>query len=233
MRYGLIFSAGKETRFDDDKPKSLSTINGKCLLDHNIEVLEHFCNSTLVVCSTNNQHYFEGYDKIVIDSGKGCGDAVFQALQKFYFFPNDSCIILWGDCVSQESICKRMVEFYNNKEVVIPCFYENEPYVRLSYRQIPNKSINVEFGKYGEVSGPGFHDFGIFLAPCRYLLYYLDDFATKIKGKNGEYSHKHGNEMQFLDLFNETDIYGELLEIQDVKPLSFNTKEELYELNNE
>lgn len=233
MRYGLIFSAGKETRFDDDKPKSLSMINGKCLLDHNIDVLTPFCNKIFVVCSIANQHFFDCYDKIVIDSGKGCGDAVFQALQRLVFYPDDSCIILWGDCVAQESVCKRMVKKFKHQEVVIPCFYEVEPYVRLLYRQKSKKTIAVEFGKYGEICGPGLHDFGIFLGSCKDLSYRLHSFAAKITNVDGEYHHKHGNEMQFLDLFNETEASVELLEVKDVKPLSFNTKEELYGLNNE
>lgn len=233
MRYGLIFSAGKETRFDCDKPKSLSAINGECLLDHNIDVLLHFCDKVFVVCSMDNEHFFDGYNKIVINSGKGCGDAVLNALKNVHFLPNDSCIILWGDCIAQEAVCKRMVDCFNKHEVIIPCHYENEPYVKLTYRPKSHKSIKVEFRRYGEVNGQGLHDFGIFLGSCDSLLYSLNKFAVKITDSNGEYHHKHGNEMQFLDLFNETEINGELLEIKDKKPLSFNTKQELYEINNE
>lgn len=231
MTYGFIFCAGNETRFDGDKPKSLSVINCECLLDNNIILLSNYCNKVFVVCSNTNNHHFDGYDKIVIDSGKGCGDAVLKALGQFVFLPYDRCIILWGDCILQESVIKQMMLNSDIKNhVTIPCHYEEKPYVRLTYSNQDCSTIKVEFGKYNEVCGPGFHDYGLFLSYANYLKYHLNLFCLEIIDENGDYKHKHGNEMQFLDVFNETEIQAKLIEIQDVKPLSFNTKEELYEL---
>jgi hypothetical protein len=56
-------------------------------------------------------------------------------------------------------------------------------------------------------------------------------FSEKIKDGD-RYKHKHGDEMQFLDIFNETEIDGLLLQIENVRPLSFNSIKELHEIQN-
>ena len=44
---------------------------------------------------------------------------------------------------------------------------------------------------------------------------------------------EHGDEMEFLDILNQTDITAKLKVVVDYKDLSFNTIEELEELNKE
>lgn len=229
MTYGLIFSAGKETRFDDDKPKALSIIGDVCLLDHNVSCLSKYCDIVYIVCNHDNKCWFDGYNTITIDSGYGCGDAVLQALANIHFNYSDNVYIAWGDCVlSNEVILRTQSTIGNgNKDcVVIPCTFEHNPYVRL----IPceHQHAKVEFAKYGEVNGSGFHDFGIFHGRANYILQYLSQFHAKIYDKNAnKYVHKHNNEMQFLDVLNETDIEVLLLPFDDAIVKSFNTKEEL------
>lgn len=227
MIYGFIFSAGKETRFISDKPKALSTIGGECLLDKNIEVLNKYCDKVFVVVSTTNRHFFSKYETIVIDSGKGCGDAVMKALQYIGSNNNDMCFISWGDCVIQKEVVEKTLAGYNKSfDIIVPCVFEEKPYVSFSQMQ---GYIDVKFKKYGEICKCGYHDFGLFYGVCSNILEYLELFSKKIKKEDG-YKHKHGNEMQFLDVFNETEIYGKLLIIENVKPLSFNNTKELYEI---
>lgn len=227
MIFGFIFSAGKETRFVSDKPKALSIIGGECLLDKNIEVLKNFCDRVFVVVSKSNQHYFSKYETIVINSGLGCGDAVMKALQSIEFEEKDKCFISWGDCVMQKEVVEKTLVGYDKSfDIIVPCSFEEYPYVSLSYS---HGYINVKFKKYGEVCKCGYHDFGLFYGVCSNILVYLESFSKKIKKEDG-YKHKHGNEMQFLDVFNETEIYGKLLKIENVKPLSFNNTKELHEI---
>lgn len=227
MTYGLIFSAGKETRFDNNIPKCFSTFKGQTFLDINIRNLNECCDKVLIVTSNENERFFFDYEHISIESGLGCGDAVMKALSYLKLNSNDFCYIHWGDCIFDG--VKNMKEFYtlNNQEnVIIPCVYETNPYVSIFENE--NNKIEVYFSKYNEVKPAGFHDLGVFFGRASYILDYLFKFRDKIY-YNGRYSHKHGNEMQFLDVFNETDIKGKLM-IANCKSISFNTKEELYNI---
>lgn len=224
MNFGFILSAGKETRFADDMPKALSLFKGKPLLDHNLEVMWGHCNVVKVVITEQKKPFFLEYATLIIESGRGCGDAVMSALQVFDFCEDDMCFIGWGDCIFNEIVARRCVDTYKKDyDIVIPCHFEEEPYVRLAEEQ---GRVRVDFGKYGEISGPGLHDFGFFYGRCLPIFNHLKEFRDIIL--DGEvYKHKHGDEMEFLDVFNETGIKGQLLEIDDIEPLSFNTTEEL------
>lgn len=221
---GLIFSAGKETRFDDDKPKALSMIGDVCLLDYNIGILKRHCNHVYVVCSPSNECWFFNYETIVIRSGNGCGDAVYKALRQL-----KSCnvIIAWGDCVLNDDVVSRMLETSNEESntLYIPCVYEERPYVSLCLDE--DNNVRVYFGKYGETTSPCFHDYGCFVSNRDYLLGFLEEFHARFFDYSTmSYKHKHGNEMQFLDVVNETDINTRIIEL-NIKASSFNTIEEL------
>ena len=99
MIYGLIIAAGKQSRFNSEVPKALVPYKGKPLLETNIERLRKYCNIVYVVCSPENKQWFSKYDKIVIKSGLGCGDAVYNALVSLPPVSiDDSVFIQWGDC---------------------------------------------------------------------------------------------------------------------------------------
>lgn len=225
---GFVFSAGNEKRFDGAKPKALQDIHGETLLKHNVDILRDYCDDVIVVTNHINEPLFSGYNHIPIKSGQGCGDAVLKAM-KLYDVGYDRVIIQWGDCYLFDDVIKKAIEPQNScYDLVIPCKYERKPYVRLSFN---NNRIKVEFSKYGEVKGNGgYHDFGVFCGKFYKILSYLDEFATCHKC-GGTYKHKHGDELQFLDVVNETRISTQLLLIDDVNPISFNTKKELNKIN--
>lgn len=216
---GLIISAGKQTRFEKAQPKALSEFDGRCLLDLNIEHLRGYCDKVYVVCSYENTNWFVGYDKIEIQSGKGCGDAVMQAIEKF---EDARFIIQWGDSYIDPYTLLRMTENYNSERLNIPVTYEENPYVSISESM-------VKFGKYGEVDGPGYHDCSIFMADGRVLEVACGAFC--FKHKNGDnYEHKHGNEFTFLDIVNEGTL-ANLIEVPAGLNFAFNTVEELNAIN--
>ena len=226
MTYGLIFSAGKESRFKSDVPKSLSRYKNTTVLDHNIEILSEYCDAIFVVCSNDNKSFFDNYNTITIDSGFGCGDAVLKALTKIDFTPYDKCFIQWGDCIAHRCVVNQICGMSCDDRVIIPCTIEDLPYVEIM--QI-DENISVRFKKYNEHTNRGYHDFGLFYFSPAYLFTYLRIFSISIS-IDDKYIHKHGNEMQFLDVFNETDIKGKVVEINDCNTISFNTIEELANL---
>ena len=71
----MIFSAGMGTRFKpwtDGHPKALALVNGKSLLQRNIEYLQHYGIKDVVV----NVHHFAGQVIDTINNNKGWGSNI-------------------------------------------------------------------------------------------------------------------------------------------------------------
>lgn len=72
---GMIFAAGLGTRFKpwtDKHPKALAVVNGKSLLQHNIEYLQQYGITNVVV----NVHHFAGQIVDALQKNKGWGSTV-------------------------------------------------------------------------------------------------------------------------------------------------------------
>lgn len=217
--YGLIIAAGKQTRFESDIPKALVPVNGIPLLDRNIENMKHFCDDVFVVVSHENKKWFEGYNTIVVNGGGGCGYAVLQALQKLLsrLKLSDTVLIQWGDAYNELNVYFDAIHRFTG-EVVVPVQWEENPYVRIVEGPY---TIKAEFSKYGEVDGPGYHDMSVFYG----FAYPMLEALQKCMLEKLNYS-KHGNELQFLDIFNCTDIEAVICDEEDAQSFSFNTLEE-------
>src|SRR5574344_616345 len=98
---GFIISAGSQTRFKSETPKALVDINGKTLLQRNIETMSKYVDKIIVVTSLDNFLLFPSSNEKVINlpikSGYGCGDAVLKGIQNFVHDGLDTCFIKWGD----------------------------------------------------------------------------------------------------------------------------------------
>lgn len=71
----MIFAAGLGTRFKpwtDTHPKSLAVVNGKPLLQHNIEYLQQYGITDVVV----NVHHFAGQIREAIEQARGWGSNI-------------------------------------------------------------------------------------------------------------------------------------------------------------
>jgi MurNAc alpha-1-phosphate uridylyltransferase len=72
---GMIFAAGLGTRFKpwtDHHPKALALVNGKSLLQRNVEYLQHYGITDLVV----NVHHFADQIIDAIEKNKGWGSSI-------------------------------------------------------------------------------------------------------------------------------------------------------------
>ena len=228
MIYGLIMCAGKQSRFGAELPKALIEYHGKCLLDINLDAMNKYCDKSYVVCSIENKQYFKDYNRIVIKSGLGSGDAVMKALQHLDLQPSDTCFIQWGDSLQTEDIYKSCIDNFDSDdlEVLIPCVYEDKPYVKV-YNNIDGNT-QIFFTKYGDTISPGYHDLSVFYSNALMLLNKLVEFNCKYY-KDGCYNHKH-NEFEFLDVFNDTDLNATILNMKAYKDFSFNTLEQFNDL---
>lgn len=224
---GLIIAAGKQSRFNNDYPKALVSIGEKCLLDINYENMKMFCERVYVVCSFENEHYFDNtkYKKIVINSGKGSGDAVLRALKVISYDENDTIFIMWGDALIKKELFDITLKNFNNI-ALIPCIREENPYVQIKENE---ETVTVLFSKYKEPISEGFHDMCLFLFLIKDLFNSLLLFYKKFYNDTFKlYVHKHGKEFEFLDIFNDANMKAKILELDEsYKTLSFNTIEEL------
>lgn len=109
----------------------------------------------------------------------------------------------------------------------MPCVREEQPYVQI----LPHDGkVSARFSKFQEPITAGFHDLSIFYCNAIELYDKLTEFHDKIF--DGEkYVHKHNNEMEFLDVFNETDIPAQVVEIANYKSFDFNTVEQFEQLS--
>lgn len=223
MIIGLIIAAGKQTRFESEVPKALVRYKGKPLLEHNIENMKTVCDKVYVVVNLENQSLFDQYNTISIRSGNGCGDAVLKALLSSTVQAEDTIIVQWGDTLHTPRLYHKLVTAYiDNKRWIIPCVQEDSPYVQI----VPaNGGVKVLFSKYGDAVTSGYHDLSVFCGNAGEMTQKLLEFADQylINSPGRLYNHPHNNELQFLDVFNETNIPAAVLDMGDYKDFSFNT----------
>lgn len=233
MIYGLIVAAGKQTRFGSDFPKALMNYEGNTLLNLNVENLSVYCDKIFVAVSEENQSFFGrgNYTKLVIDSGRGCGDAVLEALNQIDLTAEDEIFVQWGDCLLEDSIYEMCINHHECSKGawMIPCVEEDNPYVRVIQSSFSPHEVQIQFSKYNEVTGPGFHDLSVFFGNALDMKTALINLRTQLEYTPGsrDYHHvTHGNEMLFLDVFNCTNISAIIINVGDFQPVSFNTLEE-------
>ena len=228
MIYGLIICAGKQTRYACSVPKSLAMLDDTTtILDINIKNMSKYSDVVYIVCSNENSKYFSNYNNlIVIESGYGSGDAILKVFNKLDIKDGDTCFIQWGDSLQKDtSVFNKLLNNYNGISL-IPCTFEDKPYVQVI--QIDNK-VKVLFSKFNEQVSSGYHDLSIFYCNANDLLKYLNEWRDN-NFIDGHYCHKHSNEFEFLDVFNDTDIRATVLNIENYNDFSFNTVEQFNKL---
>lgn len=127
----MIFSAGLGTRFKpwtDSHPKALAIINGKSLLQRNIEYLQHYGIKDVVV----NVHHFADQLIETIIKSKGWGSKITisderdELLEtgggllkaKEFFIPGEKFITCNADILTDLDINK-LLSFHNEKKATI------------------------------------------------------------------------------------------------------------------
>lgn len=229
MIFGLIIAAGKQSRFNNNTPKALMPYKNGTVLDHNISVLSKCCHKIYIITSLENDNYFVKYgNRIPIESGFGTGDAIYKALNIIEPHKNDFCYIIWGDSILNEKTLDELnsqVLYKSKGTIYIACESCSKPYTGFG---IEHNSCVVRFSKYGEDTTGLYHDLCLFCGNADYILDKLTEFRNLIFDGNS-YHHKHGDEMEFLDIFNDVNAIANLVLCTNCKS-SFNTVEEYEEL---
>lgn len=237
MIIGFIIAAGKQTRFNSEKPKALAMFGDHSALDHNCDLMQRYCDEIYVVCSKYNKHYFEkshsSYtDLIVVDPLLGCGDSIYRALKDYINSKNPNknttCIIHWGDSYQTEEVYNS-IDFDNNKGIQVPCCVEKNPYV--NFLTVGTKIVEVQFSKYGEIEKDtvGYHDCSLFYGNIYYIYEKCKEYYDTYFSEAGQnyISYNHGKDFNFLDIFNRFSASGYICELSGKAVKSFNTIDEL------
>lgn len=239
-KIAIILSAGNQTRFNSNIPKSLYPLkNNLSPMDLNIDSLIDNVDLIYIITSTADFHYFEKYNnnkvKVkTISSGFGCGDALLKSL---YVIDEkkDDIILLWGDSIQTKEKVNLLIEnsSYDGETFYVPVVKEKKPYVQF----IPNEHMNIKnvrFSKYKDkIDEIGYHDLSIFRLPLNKSVYFLEEYKKKYKKYNNKneligYTTR-SNEFTFLDIFNEFEnIKSKIIDLssKNIIDLSYNTIEE-------
>ncbi|MFW6002122.1 MAG: NTP transferase domain-containing protein [archaeon] len=225
----IILAAGNQTRFKDDKPKGLMPINGKTIIDINIERLSEFVDKILIVTSyTNSQHFShlkEQYDNVEIikvEAGGGTGMSLALAKEEILQHDSRNYVLLWSDAMNCYPVILEDFKAMPDNIFVAPVVYEEDPYVDF-IPDVDNTIKDIKFKKLEEeVSEKGLHDLSIFLVPRAHLKkvdhYMGEDFKDDY---NFLYLYK------YYSKFKQQSLIKAYFNIND---LSFNTYEEYQEV---
>jgi hypothetical protein len=236
MTYGFIIAAGNQSRFHSELPKALVPVGNSNipLLYFNVKMMREYCDKVFVVCSITNRPYFDDYnnsgygvvDLIEIESGIGCGDAVYKALNHIPFYNDfDRCYIQWGDSIQLKDTFDKLSSYATYRSVLLPCTIEDFPYVQI----VPTaSSVKVRFSKLGDKTERGYHDLSLFLCNCVDLKENMRDIVNQYY--NGTNYDLRNNEFSFLDVFNYSYITAEIVDVGGVPANSFNSIEDLNKL---
>lgn len=138
----FIIAAGLSTRFNGE-PKHLAKVKGQTILEHTVELARDYYGKIYVVlnekanrksiASTTSIAIGKNAEVVLIPSGKGDADAVYQALEKTHFNEKEASIC-WGDAWFVDSSIFKEASFglsaHNNVDYVFNamCAYEDTPY---------------------------------------------------------------------------------------------------------
>ena len=233
-KFGFIIAAGNQTRYKITTPKALLKLSdGRCILDINYKALKSICDVVFVVCSNNNHTWFDDskYNKIIVESGLGSGDAILSTFIKLFSNPSnchDSCLIIWGDAIINDQLLRYTVDNANMYDsCTIPCLYEDNPYVQILATE--SGKTQVKFSKFNDEISNGYHDMSVFFGQVNNIYDGMKKFYTLFYScSEHRYHHPHGCEYEFLDTFNDVDGFtANIIPIDSsIRSYSFNTIDE-------
>ena len=230
----MIIAAGKGSRMGNI-PKCLSKVGDKSNLLNTVIQAEKagYRQCYIVTREELSDLYIDeliGWEwfcqYVIIESGKGCGHAVMEALK---IIPAQDLVFCWSDVYfKDEKLLLELKEKNLQSSCLIPVVYEDDPYAWFHIKE--NSMIrSANFRKRGESIKRGLHDQSIFKINSTVILSSLS-FCHRVLDKGGQYMN---GEMIFLDVChflwnNNTPAH---FYITEHKTLGFNTIEELNFIN--
>lgn len=255
----IIIAAGNGSRIKDysDLPKALVPLMGQPNLFFTLEAAYGKVDNIYVISNRSNYETFREYiDKfyetfkvmieernqetsihlIAIDSGKGDGHAVRNAIQEISaqhgeFKLADKFFVMWGDAyLFDSSIFDTCIEYdkaYDVKPMLVPVVFEKNPYVSFLLDSTM-KCVSVDFSKYGEHHPSGYHDQSIFLC-CKTCVENSLDILEAMFNKNGRYVSETGENtfLYLIHYFHNIEFSAQAIILDNPVTMGFNSGDEL------
>ena len=224
-----IIVGGINTRMEINYPKCLLEINNEIVLMNILNKILPYANN-IFICGNYyyKEHFLKFEEKIKniknieilyfmsLDNSqfypKGTGENIYQLLKSVSL--TNKIFIMWGDLIiNSEKILEEMYNYTDTYDMLIPTFYENDPYAYLIIDE-NNNVKNIEYRKNIPILS-GYHDQCIFLCDTNKLINKFDILLTQ----------KYEDELNFSDIIKYMDKVSYYETLYPVK--SFNTMNEL------
>lgn len=243
IKFNLIIpSAGKNTRMNTKKPKTLFKIKKKINLENLFKVFNKYTNQTYV-CISNEKNSLKIYKKILNKNifnkinfststpGRGDGQAVYDTMVYFQDIKKRKYLIIcWGDVYirnskTMENLINEAKKYLKKYDCIIPLYYTHKPYVNFIIDNY-NKIKKIKFVRKGEFSSFGNSDYGIFILKSEITYSSLQKYFI---------IHKKNKEFNFLDflLYAQNNLSYKILPLisKKYKIFSYNSKIEINKIN--
>ena len=251
----VIIAAGLSSRMNG-MPKHLCKINNTYNIVNTIEKSKYFFDQIYVVLNKKLDDEFknitqdaikkyENANTIYIESGKGDADAVLKAFKHLddLYLTESNFIFCWGDAYFKSSDpFKDMLSVnmkYSHSAMTVGVVVDKDPYAWFDVED--NKIVKSHFKKYESSIDYGIHDQCIFKTNNKIFAYMLITYAHYLGYDGNNYLNTEHNEMGLLNFITWlADTYKDLdkrylartVPITANKVVSFNTEDELKNLNN-
>lgn len=221
--------AGKGSRMSSEIPKALHEVQGVPNVLRNSRIVQNLGQEFRVVLNKDDREtflkFFSEEHIISINSGFGSGHAV------MLLDLEDDDLIIWGDAIiNNPSAITEMLEYESDAPLSLGLKKVTDPYVQFGITSCGSLS-EVRFKKYCETSNSGYQDSCVFKVK-KDLTKHLKSIHNII-WKN-RYITESG-EFEFLYiihyLYNIGDSADFYISSYPEGVLSYNTKEELKEIN--
>lgn len=225
----FIVAAGVGSRMNSLLPKALFEINGISNIQNTINLATPYFDKIYVVANSLAKEYWTATNIkniIYINSGRGDGHAVREALIHYNGSKDENITICWGDLYFLDHTIFETLKSKEYSSGVIPVTFKVNPYVTILHDS-NYLATGVDSSKHGEVHGSGFQDNGIFSYNYGVLLNALDSLHFALN-KNEKYITS-SNEMFLTHTLHYLYNTGNPVYLHEVESviLSYNTLDEL------
>lgn len=243
--YAIILSAGKQSRFIQNFPKTLLPYDDKMsIMDINIKTLSKQVDKIFVVLEKNvdslttliYNKFLDSYDnieKIYINSGSGTGDAILKTLNIIkYSIEDDARIVLiWGDSIqdSEILITTLLDTQFKYDDIILP-LEEVLPMYTAFGLNIDNTVKSIITDKNMKINfTPVYHDYSIFMFLFNNVLNACEQTSIHINRINSFNSSNRFREFDFFDIINFKYTIARAIIIKNISSKnSYNTVDEYH-----
>ena len=144
---GIIIAAGSGKRISDDVksiPKSLITVNGKPIINYQIEVLKQLGINNISIITGKFSEKFEIKDVHYINDSNHDKHDVLGSLMEAKDFLKDEVIVLYSDIIFEAKIIQQLLDTKENISIAIDMNWEENYEGRTEHPKLEAENVLVD-----------------------------------------------------------------------------------------